>query len=199
MRLLVIRHGESEADILNVHEGRADFNLTERGRAQAKAMSEWVAARYRVERLYASPLKRARQTADMLSQATGVPIEESDLLMEFNNGKIAGLDRKTAKEKYPQVLNLAMHQSVYDQESALEFRYRADYILSRILSENPDNATVAMVTHGGMINQLYRSLLRLPVDCDLYWNTSDTGVHEWAVGKTYRRIVFSNSTRHADM
>ena len=31
MRILVIRHGESEADILDVHEGRADFELTERG------------------------------------------------------------------------------------------------------------------------------------------------------------------------
>ena len=31
MRILVVRHGESEADILNVHEGRADFDLTEKG------------------------------------------------------------------------------------------------------------------------------------------------------------------------
>ena len=38
MRILVIRHGESEADILNVHEGRADFNLTEKGNRQASAM-----------------------------------------------------------------------------------------------------------------------------------------------------------------
>ena len=31
MRLLIIRHGESQADLLNVHEGRADFELTDRG------------------------------------------------------------------------------------------------------------------------------------------------------------------------
>ena len=42
MRLLIIRHGESQADLLNVHEGRADFELTDRGHQQAQAMSKWV-------------------------------------------------------------------------------------------------------------------------------------------------------------
>lgn len=42
MRLLIIRHGESEADLLDVHEGRADFPLTERGHKQAKAMAEYI-------------------------------------------------------------------------------------------------------------------------------------------------------------
>ena len=36
MQILLIRHGESEADILNVHEGRADFELTEKGREQVQ-------------------------------------------------------------------------------------------------------------------------------------------------------------------
>ena len=43
MILLVIRHGESEADLLDVHEGRADFELTERGHEQAIAMAKYVA------------------------------------------------------------------------------------------------------------------------------------------------------------
>ena len=42
MDLLIIRHGQSEADILNVIEGRADFNLTELGQQQAALMAEWV-------------------------------------------------------------------------------------------------------------------------------------------------------------
>ncbi len=40
MKLLIIRHGESEADLLDVHEGRADYPLTERGHRQAQAMAE---------------------------------------------------------------------------------------------------------------------------------------------------------------
>ena len=51
MKLLVIRHGESEADILNVHEGRADFELTERGHRQAEAMSEYVSENYQIAKI----------------------------------------------------------------------------------------------------------------------------------------------------
>ena len=54
MTLLVIRHGESEADILNVHEGRADFDLTERGLKQVRAMAEYVSKNYSVSKIYCS-------------------------------------------------------------------------------------------------------------------------------------------------
>ena len=100
MRLLIIRHGESEADILHVHEGRADFELTERGHRQAAAMSEYAAENYSISRIYASTLKRASQTAKHLSDAVGIPIIYDPELMEFNNGLLAGLPYREAQEKY---------------------------------------------------------------------------------------------------
>ena len=196
MRLLIIRHGESEADLLDVHEGRADFPLTERGHRQAAAMAEYVKQHYQITAIYCSPLRRAYQTAEHLSMETGVPLRTEDRLMEFNNGLIAGLSRTEADEKYPYVENLPMHASVYEQESALEFRFRADYILSEILSESAADAAAAIVTHGGMVNQLYRSFLRLPVDCDLIFNTGDTGIHEWNISDGQRCIIRANLTAH---
>lgn len=98
MRVLIIRHGESEADLLDVHEGRADFELTELGREQAERMAIWVKDNYKIDRIYASTLKRAKQTAIALSQEVGIPIEETEYLMEFNNGLIAGLSRKEAAQ-----------------------------------------------------------------------------------------------------
>lgn len=196
MRILVIRHGESEADLLDVHEGRADFELTERGHRQAEAMADYVKDNYTVSAIYCSPLKRAYQTADHLSAKTGIKPTSDDMLMEFNNGLIAGLERAVARERYPQIENLPLHASVYEQESALEFRFRADFMLSKIISETAQDATVAIVTHGGMVNQLYRSFLRLPVDCDLFFSTGDTGIHEWYVSKEQRRIVKANQTSH---
>ena len=68
MRIIVIRHGESEGDILNVHEGRADFNLTEKGHIQAEAMAEYVSKTYKIDKIYVSTLKRAVQTAKHLSE-----------------------------------------------------------------------------------------------------------------------------------
>ncbi len=42
MQILLIRHGESEADILHVHEGRADFELTDKGRQQVQRLVQKV-------------------------------------------------------------------------------------------------------------------------------------------------------------
>lgn len=197
MRILIIRHGESEADLLDVHEGRADFELTERGHRQAEAMARYVKENYDVSVIYCSTLKRARQTAEHLSEATGIPVTADERLMEFNNGLIAGLERDVANEKYPLVKNLPLHASVYEQESMLEFRCRADYVLSKITSETDPEATVAIVTHGGMINQLYRAFLRLPIDSDIGFATGDTGIHEWRISEGCRGVARANVTEHA--
>jgi len=196
MKLLIIRHGESEADLLNVHEGRADFDLTERGHRQAKTLADRIASEYEFTKIYCSTLKRAYQTALHISEKTGITLIPEDNLMEFNNGLIAGLERDIAANKYPKIPNLPIHKSVYNQESVLDFRFRADYILSKIISENSADSTVLIVTHGGMINQLYHSFLRLPIGSDLSFCTGDTGIHEWILNNDSRRIVFANSIKH---
>ncbi len=198
MVILVIRHGESEADILDVHEGRADFNLTEKGHAQAQAMAEYVKQHYSVDKIYASTLKRAFQTATHLSEEINVPIIADEHLMEFNNGLLAGLSFPEADEKYPRIDNLPIHESVYEQESQLEFRHRAEYILSKIISENAKDATIAIVSHGGMINQLYHAFLKLPITSGMVFGTGDTGIHEWRVNERGRFVIKANSTSHTE-
>lgn len=198
MRLLIIRHGESEADLLDVYEGRANFPLTERGHKQAESMAQFIKKNFDISAIYCSPLKRALQTAAHLSEATEISLTIDENLMEFNNGLIAGLERAVAQEKYPIVNNLPVHSAVYEQESVLEFRFRADYILSKIISETAPDNTVAIVTHGGMINQLYRSFLRLPVDSDIFFGTGDTGIHNWYLDEKYRRVIMANYTAHTN-
>lgn len=198
MKILVIRHGESEADILDVHEGRADFNLTEKGHIQAQAMAEYVKENYKVDKIYASPLKRAFQTATHLSKEIDVPIVTDEKLMEFNNGLIAGLSWEEADEKYPFVPDLPIHESVYEQESKLEFRYRAEYILSKIISEGKDEETIVIVSHGGMINQLYHAFLKFPVDSGVFFGTGDTGIHEWRIRGKENYIIKANCTEHLE-
>ena len=134
MKLLIIRHGESEADLLDVHEGRADFALTERGHRQAQAMAEYVAAKYHIDHIYASTLTRAMQTARHLSDATCVLIRPEHDLMEFNNGLLAGLPYDVAQEKYPPVENLPADRAVYGMESRLAFRRRAEAALTAIVA-----------------------------------------------------------------
>ncbi len=195
MRLLIIRHGESEADILKVHEGRADFELTERGHCQAEAMSEYVSQNYQIARIYHSTLKRAVQTAGHLAIKTQAPLVPDEHLMEFNNGLIAGLTYSDADEKYPQ-MKVPLHSAVYEQESMLAFRYRAEYMLSKLINENDPESTIAVVTHGGMINQLYRAFFRLPLDSEYGFCTGDTGIHEWIIKGDCRILVRADYAPH---
>ena len=196
MKLLVIRHGESEADLLDVHEGRADFALTERGHRQAEAMANYVADNYDISKIYASTLTRAKQTAQHLSDKTGISIVFDENLMEFNNGLLAGLPRAVVREKYPEVPDLPIDKAVYGQESQVEFRQRAENALSRIMNEAENDETIAVVSHGGMINQLYRSFFNMPVDCIYFFNTADTGIHIWSLTDRERRVIKVNFDEH---
>lgn len=196
MKLLVIRHGESEADLLDVHEGRADFALTERGHRQAEAMANYVADNYNVSKIYASTLTRAKQTAQHLSDKIGIPIVFDENLMEFNNGLLAGLPRAEVREKYPEVPDLPIDKAVYGQESQVEFRQRAENALSRIMNEAENDETIAVVSHGGMINQLYRSFFNMPIDCIYFFNTADTGIHIWSLTDRERRVTKANYDEH---
>ena len=197
MKLLIIRHGESEADLLHVHEGRADFPLTERGHAQAEAMAEYVATRYSVDRLYASTLARAMQTARHLAQRAGLEIIPDADLMEFDNGLLAGLPFDEAREKYPPVGNLPADRAVYGMETRVAFRGRAEAALERIVAAAGPEETVAVVSHGGMINQLWHVLLNLPVGDNRWFSTDDTGIHEWEIHADGARIVHANLSDHA--
>lgn len=198
MRLILIRHGESLADILNVIEGRADFDLTEKGVKQALAMSKYIASEYTINKIYSSSLKRAKHTAEILSNTLNIDIQLEDDLMEFNNGKLAGLSREVANILYPKDKNLPFDMSMYDMESLLEFRERSENILNKIISQTSETDTIVIVSHGGMINRLYRSFMELEYNVDLSYPSGDTGIHIWEINDGVRTIRLSNYTEHLE-
>src|SRR5690554_6572488 len=101
MELLIIRHGQSQADLEDRHEGRADFALTQLGVKQAQLLAEWVQERFPPKLILSSPLQRASRTAEILRGATGAPLQLEPALMEWNNGLLAGLARQEAAERFP--------------------------------------------------------------------------------------------------
>lgn len=196
MELLVIRHGQSEADISNRIEGRADFPLTPLGEQQALLMAEWVKEFYIPDYILTSTLIQASRTAQILSNKTNIEVQYYTELMEFNNGLIAGLTKEEADVKYPPQKDKKPHERFYEQETFIEFRMRAETILSKIIYEYPCDKRIAIISHGGMINMLFRSFLNLPVNCDVSISTADTGIHLWKVDENKRHVVFLNSTKH---
>ncbi len=196
MDLFLIRHGQSEADLLDVHEGRADFPLTELGRRQAQDMAHWMAGAHALDKVYSSTLLRASQTASYLADAYGLEPQFEKDLMERDNGLLAGIDYKEAERLYPQAAALPVHRALYNMEPVLDFRCRAERVLSRILEEAQGLKAVAIVSHGGLINRLCHCLLRLPLQSDAVFYTGDTGIHGWRLTEGRRSILFLNKTEH---
>lgn len=200
VELVIVRHGQSVADIEDRHEGRADFPLTDLGREQAEKLSEWLKERYNFDMIIASPLKRAKETAEIISSKMNRTIILNDDLMEWNNGVLAGLLREEAKRKYPVPEGGRKYfQSVEKGESLIDFRSRAEHFLASLLhsiKDVEDKTTICIVAHGGVITMLYRSFLNLPIDTNIWLASGDTGFHLWRIDGERKVIVFSNKQEH---
>jgi 2,3-bisphosphoglycerate-dependent phosphoglycerate mutase len=200
VEILVIRHGQSEADILGRCEGRADYSLTELGRKQAKQVAEWVGTAYPPDILFSSPLKRAKETADEISKVQQLSIIFDDDLMEQNNGIIAGMLIEEARIQYPiPAGGRKRHEFIEGGESQIQFRARAEAFVSRlmdVIQQNKELKRICIVSHGGMISMLFRSFLNLPYNSPVYIPTGDTGVHIWEYDKGKKTVVRTNLLSH---
>lgn len=200
MEILVVRHGQSVADIEGRLEGRADFQLTELGCTQAKLLSEWIKSNYKIDIIFSSPLKRAAKTAQFISEATGANIVIDDSLMEWDNGLLAGLRKSEANERFPMPqCGRKPHDEFAEAESYINFRARAEMFWSKFIckyEEGEQNLRICIVSHGGMINMLFRSFMQLPTNTSTCISTCDTGVHLWKVHGNERCIIFSNRQEH---
>ena len=88
--LLMVRHGESTANLALRYTWHDDEPLTELGHRQARETGRRLAARYRPAHLYCSRFHRARQTADGIAAEVGLPVVEIDGIEERYFGELRG-------------------------------------------------------------------------------------------------------------
>jgi broad specificity phosphatase PhoE len=104
MKLLLIRHGESVGNAEGRMQGHYDTGLSELGREQSRLL----AARLRREgcqlaALVASPLRRAAETAGVLSAALDVPVTWDERLQEYDIGLLTGVVWADVEKLYPDI------------------------------------------------------------------------------------------------
>jgi 2,3-bisphosphoglycerate-dependent phosphoglycerate mutase len=195
MQILLIRHGQSEADILNVHEGSADFPLTKEGERQAELMASRVRKEFPPEFIWASTQKRASRTGEILAEKVGCPIEYLSDLREHDNGEMAG----KPLDAVPFPWHLLAHEKFGGYgESMMEFRSRGEHVFSMIKEASKDHNRIAIVTHGGMISRIMESFLGLPFVHNVFYKTEDTGIHLLEYTEKSRLVHFTNSSTHLD-
>ena len=87
-----LRHGETEANAAGTIAGSLDVHLTALGREQARLAARAL-ANQPITAIYASPLRRARETAQPIADALGLPVTILDEIAERNWGDLEGMPR----------------------------------------------------------------------------------------------------------
>lgn len=195
MRLLLARHAESVWNEVRRFQGATDVPLSERGRGQARALGRSLGA-WRPAAAYASPLLRARETAEIVLAGTGVPIVTLPELRELSLGEWEGClseeVRTRAGDPYGAWVRAPLDCPPPGSEPLDDVQRRARKAMERIQAAHGDGEDVLVVTHGGIISVYACHLLgcslnqlwRLRVD-----NASLTVVQP-------PRLVTLNDTRH---
>ena len=166
MKILFVRHGESEANLLRVISNRGwQHGLTERGKEQAAALGRKL-QRFPVTRLYTSPLLRAVQTAQILAGDLCVGYEVTGALREFDCGIAEGRSDQASWDLYDAVwhdwLDLGRwEQRIEGGESYLEVMARFVPFIEHLVAEHAsDPGSLVLVGHGG----LYQAMLPLVLE-----------------------------------
>lgn len=157
--VFLLRHGENHANITREFSYRlVDYSLTEKGVTQAKQAGEYIKT-LQLDAIYASPLKRAVETAEIVAQACGLPVVNTlEELRELNVGSLEG--------QAPTAELWAQHDAVWDRwfageltarfpdgESYLEASGRLRQAVTRALehvSGVGQGKRVLLVGHGGI-------------------------------------------------
>lgn len=164
MRLILVRHGETDINKARLALGRADVELNQHGRWQAQRLAlslkdEAIGA------IYSSPLKRALATAEPIASSHGLQVQVDEGLIEMDIGEMEGLTFQQVGERYPHFLQAwlggqAAYEPMPGGERLLDVQERAWQAIERI-RQRQEQRTVAAVTHNFVIITLLCRVLGL--------------------------------------
>ena len=164
MKLILVRHGETETNRLGKIQGVSQAPLNERGLEQAAAAARALESETPFS-LYSSPLRRAAQTAEAVTSHTGVSVVRDDGLIEMDVGKFEGLTGRQLRERFPDVMQAwdrdAVSTVMPGGESLETVRDRAWKAVMR-LADRHGTETVVAVTHNFTIQMILCIALGMP-------------------------------------
>jgi broad specificity phosphatase PhoE len=157
------RHGESDWNVERRWQGHADRPLTERGRAQAEALAEKLAGVH-LDAVYASDLRRAWETAQVVAAPRRLEVVRLPELREVDVGSWSGFTRDECADRFPDAfLRWQEGGSGWDDgESYEDMGVRIVGAVQRLAAEHPDGA-ILVVSHGGPIRAVHAHALGVDI------------------------------------
>ena len=214
MNIRLIRHAESTGNVENRWVGRVDVPLSETGRLQAARLRARLEMEgYVPTHVYASPLSRAFETAQIVAANWDCPVEPWGDLVELRVGVFSNMTDEEIEEAFPKLArefaatrNFGIIEGAETQE---ECNARAQRVLDRLVSVHDNSDRIMLFSHGGIMRHIVSRLLgteqvwsldvdntaifEFTVDADS-WNLdlkTRTNLNMWRIDKF-------NDTRHLD-
>ena len=197
--VILVRHGQSVYNLEDRFQGFIDVPLTEKGLDQAKLLAKSLKD-FPIDVFIASPLSRAYVTAETVAKMHGKTIAYTDdRLKEINYGDLAGLTRKEAAEKYPEVCKLWNESpslvTFPNGENLRDLEYRSRAALEDAVAKYPGK-TIFIGAHSKLNTVVICSVLG--IDLEHFWQVpqNNTCVNVLQYKDGVWKVVTTNSVAH---
>lgn len=177
--LYLMRHGQTDWNIVHKLQGRTDIPLNENGRQMAKEVCKTY-QNIKIDKCFCSPLQRARETAELMLERRNIPIEMDDRLQEMSFGAFEGEENIFDNPDHPMFTLFKKPADYVACEGAekLEelFARTGKFMREVVIPELQNGKDVLIVGHGAMnlsiINRVYDVAMedfweRLPGNCQM--------------------------------
>ncbi|HEY0883809.1 MAG TPA: histidine phosphatase family protein [Ramlibacter sp.] len=196
--MILVRHGETDWNRELRFQGHVDVGLNAIGLEQARRLASRLAAEPAAH-LYASDLLRAQQTAQPVADQLGVPSLTEPALREQSFGTVDGMRVDDIKAQHPQAWEqwLRFHEDfcMPGGETAREFHARVVDAVYRIAGDHP-GATLVVVTHGGVLDMIWRTARSLSLSGPRQSEIPNAGVSRVRVSAGRIEVLAWADTAH---
>lgn len=196
--MILVRHGETDWNRELRFQGHADVGLNAIGFEQARRLASRLAAEPAAQ-LYASDLLRAQQTAQPVASQLGVSSVTEPALREQSFGRVEGMRVDDIKAQHPQAWEqwLRFHEDfcMPGGETTREFHARVVDAVYRIAGDHP-GATLVVVTHGGVLDMIWRTARSLSLGGPRQSQIPNAGVSRVRVSAGRIEVLAWADTEH---
>ncbi|MCL4561002.1 MAG: histidine phosphatase family protein [Chloroflexi bacterium] len=206
-RLYWVRHGENPANITKEFSShKVDYSLTPKGVLQAEQTADYFASRM-IDAIYSSPLKRTRETAEIIARRLAMPVQIMDEFREIDVGELEG--QPVVPELWQ--LHNSIREQWFDGRQDLNFPGGENYLMlwKRMqagldqITDHQESGNLIVVSHGGLLTSTLKDLIP-EMKVDVQWlrtadvpNCSITEILlERRAGKLAGTLVNWASIRH---
>jgi broad specificity phosphatase PhoE len=196
MKVILVRHGETEYNANGMLQGYTPVPLSVRGRQQALLVGQRLRA-VRPTVFYSSDIQRAHETAQIISQHVELPIQPCPGLREWNIGQWIN---RMAEEFYAHVASVGEHPATYvpeGGESQLQTQSRMVAQLQAWTLQH-EGETVLGVSHGTAIDLFIRHILGLDVRQPVPYRIANTSVNMFYFHARQWEVVTLNDLSHLE-